>query len=57
MPLEAVLGVNARRPALLGQFMPRQAEKIRRGEMEATPEALILDTINSVLDDYAFACD
>ena len=51
------LGGKAIPPALLGQFMPRQAEKIRRGEMEATPEALILDTINSVLDDYAFACD
>jgi D-tagatose-1,6-bisphosphate aldolase subunit GatZ/KbaZ len=44
------------RPALLSQFLPEQSEKVRNRQLDATPEALILDKINSVLDDYAFAC-
>jgi D-tagatose-1,6-bisphosphate aldolase subunit GatZ/KbaZ len=43
-------------PTLLSQFMPVQWEKIRSGQIEITPEALILDKINSVLAEYAFAC-
>jgi D-tagatose-1,6-bisphosphate aldolase subunit GatZ/KbaZ len=43
-------------PALLSQFLPEQSEKVRSRRLDASPEALILDRINSVLDDYAFAC-
>jgi D-tagatose-1,6-bisphosphate aldolase subunit GatZ/KbaZ len=43
-------------PALLSQFLPDQSEKVRSRQLDATPEALILDKINSVLDDYTFAC-
>ncbi len=43
-------------PALLSQFLPVQSEKVRSRQLDATPEALILDKINSVLEDYAFAC-
>jgi D-tagatose-1,6-bisphosphate aldolase subunit GatZ/KbaZ len=43
-------------PALLSQCLPEQSEKVRSRQLDATPEALILDKINSVLDDYAFAC-
>ena len=42
--------------ALLSRFLPEQSEKIRSHHLDATPQALILDKINSVLDDYAFAC-
>jgi D-tagatose-1,6-bisphosphate aldolase subunit GatZ/KbaZ len=43
-------------PALLGQFMPERLERLLAEQIEITPEALILDQINSVLEDYAFAC-
>jgi D-tagatose-1,6-bisphosphate aldolase subunit GatZ/KbaZ len=43
-------------PALLSQFLPEQSEKVRSRQLDAAPEALILDKINSVLEDYAFAC-
>jgi D-tagatose-1,6-bisphosphate aldolase subunit GatZ/KbaZ len=42
--------------ALLSQFMPGQAEKIRSGRIANMPEALILDKIDSVLETYALAC-
>jgi D-tagatose-1,6-bisphosphate aldolase subunit GatZ/KbaZ len=42
--------------ALLSQFMPVQAEKVRCGQIQNTPAALILDKVSSVLDDYAQAC-
>ena len=44
-------------PALLSQFMPEQLEKIRNCQLDAAPEALILDKINAVLEEYAFACN
>ncbi len=43
-------------PALLIQFLPMQREKVHSRQLDATPEALIIDKINSVLEDYAFAC-
>jgi D-tagatose-1,6-bisphosphate aldolase subunit GatZ/KbaZ len=42
--------------ALVSQWMPGQLEKLRSGEIENTPEALILDKVGSVLDAYAQAC-
>jgi D-tagatose-1,6-bisphosphate aldolase subunit GatZ/KbaZ len=41
---------------LLGQFVPDQVERVRAGELENTPGAIIADRIDSVLADYAFAC-
>jgi len=41
---------------LASQFLPGQWERIRSGQMKNTPEAVILDKINSVLEEYAFAC-
>ena len=41
--------------ALLSQFLPDQSEKVHSRQLDAAPEALILDKINSVLEDYAFA--
>ena len=41
---------------LASQFMPGQWERIRSGQIENTPEAVILDKINSVLEEYTFAC-
>ncbi|MGD0877372.1 MAG: class II D-tagatose-bisphosphate aldolase, non-catalytic subunit [Anaerolineales bacterium] len=43
-------------PVLLSQFLPEQFEKVRNHQLDAMPDALILDKINSVLEDYAFAC-
>lgn len=42
--------------SLLSQFMPRQYEHVRSGEILPTPEAVILDRIQGVLRDYKFAC-
>jgi D-tagatose-1,6-bisphosphate aldolase subunit GatZ/KbaZ len=42
--------------ALLSQFMPEQSDRARNGQIPATPEALILDKIHSVLEEYALAC-
>jgi D-tagatose-1,6-bisphosphate aldolase subunit GatZ/KbaZ len=41
--------------ALLSQYAPVQGEKVRAGAMPNTPDALILDRIGDVLQDYAFA--
>ena len=41
---------------LVSQFMPGQWERIRSGQIDNTPEAVILDKVNSVLEEYAFAC-
>jgi len=42
--------------SLISQFSPLQLEKIRYGEINNSPDAIILDKINSVLEDYTFAC-
>ncbi len=41
--------------ALLSQYAPVQGAKVRAGAMPNTPDALILDRIGDVLQDYAFA--
>jgi D-tagatose-1,6-bisphosphate aldolase subunit GatZ/KbaZ len=43
-------------PAQLGQFSPLQYERVRRGEIAWTPEAVIMDYIQTVLRDYEAAC-
>ncbi len=43
--------------SLLSQFAPIQYEHVRCGEIESTPEAVILDHIRSVLVVYETACE
>jgi len=51
---------NLRRQAiplsLLSQYLPRQYERVRAGEIENQPHAFLLDRVMNVLEDYAFAC-
>ena len=42
---------------LLSQFLPLQLERVLGGQIENSPQALILDKINSVLESYTFACE
>jgi D-tagatose-1,6-bisphosphate aldolase subunit GatZ/KbaZ len=42
--------------SLVSQFLPGQWEGLRSGRIANTPEALILDKISSVLEEYALAC-
>ena len=42
--------------SLLSQFAPFQNERIRRGDLASTPEAIILDHIQAGLSDYQAAC-
>jgi D-tagatose-1,6-bisphosphate aldolase subunit GatZ/KbaZ len=41
---------------LLSQYLPVQWESIRSGRIENTPEALVLDKISTVLEEYTRAC-
>ncbi len=41
---------------LLSQFMPEQYRRLREIGLALTPQALILDRIDLVLEDYRFAC-
>jgi D-tagatose-1,6-bisphosphate aldolase subunit GatZ/KbaZ len=50
------LGERALPLGLLSQYLPGQWERIRSGQFANTPEAVILDKVNSVLEEYAFAC-
>jgi len=40
----------------LSQFLPLQYERIRQGQLENTPQAMIYDKIRAVVADYAYAC-
>lgn len=42
--------------ALLSQFMPYQYVRVREGVLENKPVSLIIDRIQQVLSDYAYAC-
>jgi D-tagatose-1,6-bisphosphate aldolase subunit GatZ/KbaZ len=42
--------------SLISQFLPVQFQRIRCGDLENTPKALILDKIDSVISDYSIAC-
>jgi len=50
------LRANALPLTLISQYLPVQLERIRSGQIENTPEALVLDKIDSVLEEYALAC-
>ena len=41
--------------AVLSQFMPIQYTKVREGELENDPEALIKDRIKNTIDEYCYA--
>lgn len=41
---------------LLSQHLPDQYARVRRGELPAEPEALVLDRVRDVLRAYALAC-
>lgn len=41
---------------LVSQYAPAQFRRIREGALECTPKAILLDQIDEVLDDYAYAC-
>jgi D-tagatose-1,6-bisphosphate aldolase subunit GatZ/KbaZ len=58
--LQTLMGNLSKKPlplSLLSQFAPIQYEHIRCGEIESTPEAVILDHIRSVLAVYETACE
>lgn len=42
--------------SLLSQYMPLQYHHVRQGQLSIKPDALIMDHINRVLEDYAYAC-
>ena len=42
--------------SLISQFLPPQYQRIRFGVLENTPQALIIDKIDSVISAYSFAC-
>jgi D-tagatose-1,6-bisphosphate aldolase subunit GatZ/KbaZ len=41
---------------LVSQYASGQWERIRSGQIANTPEAIILDKVNTVLEQYTFAC-
>jgi D-tagatose-1,6-bisphosphate aldolase subunit GatZ/KbaZ len=42
---------------LLSQYLPQQYERVRHGELDSVPEALVFDRIRGTLEDYAVACN
>ncbi len=42
--------------SLLSQYLPVQYQHVRQGRLPIQPQALIMDRIHQVLEDYAFAC-
>jgi D-tagatose-1,6-bisphosphate aldolase subunit GatZ/KbaZ len=41
---------------LLSQYLPAQYERVRSGQLEATPEALLIDHVRDAIRPYAAAC-
>lgn len=41
---------------LFHQFMPKQYEKISKGELEYSSRSIVKDFIKTYIDDYSFAC-
>ena len=41
---------------LLSAHLPAQYDRVRRGELEPEPQALVVDRVRDVLRDYAAAC-
>jgi D-tagatose-1,6-bisphosphate aldolase subunit GatZ/KbaZ len=50
------LTAKAAPTSLLSQYLPNQAEAVRRGELENRPAELIRHKILEVLNQYAYAC-
>ncbi|HWQ83192.1 MAG TPA: class II D-tagatose-bisphosphate aldolase, non-catalytic subunit, partial [Anaerolineales bacterium] len=42
--------------SLISQYLPQQYWKMRNGELDRSPRAIIQDKIQEVLQDYAYAC-
>lgn len=42
---------------LLSQYLPKQFDRVLRGEINADPHTLIIDKIQDVLRDYAYGCE
>ncbi len=57
---QELLMANLRRTGiplpLLSAHLPGQYERVRRGELVADPQALVVDRVRDVLRDYAAAC-
>jgi D-tagatose-1,6-bisphosphate aldolase subunit GatZ/KbaZ len=55
---QLIANLSGRRlPAgLVSQYAPAQFRRIGEGALECTPEAILLDHIDEVLEDYAYAC-
>jgi len=41
---------------LLSQYLPRSFEKVRRGELDTSPKALLKDCVRNALAPYSEAC-
>jgi D-tagatose-1,6-bisphosphate aldolase subunit GatZ/KbaZ len=41
---------------LLSQYLPRSYAKVRRGQLDASPKALLKDCVRNALADYSAAC-
>ena len=41
---------------LLSQYLPAQYERVRAGQLDATPEALLIDRVRDAIRPYAAAC-
>jgi D-tagatose-1,6-bisphosphate aldolase subunit GatZ/KbaZ len=57
--LERLIANLATRPipwTLLSQFLPGAAKRVREGVLQGTPQALLMDGVDRVLEDYATAC-
>jgi D-tagatose-1,6-bisphosphate aldolase subunit GatZ/KbaZ len=50
------LTANAAPTSLLSQYLPNQAEAVRRGELENRPAELLRHKLLEVLNQYAYAC-
>ncbi len=57
--LERLIANLATRPipwTLLSQFLPGAAKRVRDGVLQGTPQALLMEGVDRVLEDYATAC-
>lgn len=43
--------------SLIDQYLPQQFAQIRTGQLKNDPEAMILNHIDGIINDYAFACN
>ena len=50
--IDALILKNEILPGLLRQFMPRQYEKLRNGELNFKADSLVKDFVVSVIEDY-----